>query len=114
VSKPVFALYFREAGDGLWTVDGQPFDDPDMAERVRGRMVGQARGRRRVEEAMVLRFPSAGDVKMFLPVGKEREWVPAQASSEVRAVPVEAKATKLKGSSWKTKPAAGTARRAAD
>lgn len=107
MSKPVFALYFRETGGGLWTVDGQPFDDPTLAERVRARMVGQTRGRRRVDEALVLRFPSAGDVKMFVPVGKEREWVPAEACSDVRAVPVEAKAGKLKTGSWKSKPATG-------
>jgi hypothetical protein len=87
----VWALYWRSAEQQHWSLDGQPFTDPQAAERFKEKIVGTRRGRSTVAEAMVLEYPSGRDVRSMIVVGREGEAVPSAASSEIRAVPGQTK-----------------------
>jgi len=83
----ILAVFWRAEGLGHWSLECPPFEDEAAAEKRRAWVVGLTRGRYRVTEAMVLEFPGRADVPIFIPVGKEKDAVPAVASRTLVAVP---------------------------
>jgi hypothetical protein len=92
----VWQVYWRAEDQRLWTADGQAFEAQAGADLHADRLKGRPRGRHTVAETLVLEYPSARDVRAFVPVGKEKEAAPAEASSELRPVPELAKALATK------------------
>ena len=68
----VYAIYWRTEEQRHWTHE-LTLKDPAEAEQRRCAMLGRFRGRHRIDRTTLIEYPLGGEVKLFVPVGKEHE-----------------------------------------